>query len=84
MDNSTSADTDIIARLERCSTATLSTIMTKRGLNRVFLYGVAPLPHSRPRLAGRAFTMRSVAVREDKLAADKAQPPQVNLQRRAT
>ena len=43
-----------------------------------------PLPSSRPRLAGRAFTMRSVAVREDKLAADKAIDPRVNLQRRAT
>ena len=77
-------DDALVDRFRRCSTATLSTIMTKRGLNRVFLHGVAPLPHSRPRLVGRAFTMRSVAVREDKLAADKALDPKVNLQRRAT
>lgn len=82
MDNLSSDDV-LIDRFSRCSTATLSTVLTKRGLNRVFLYGVAPLPASRPRLVGRAYTMRSVAVREDKLAADKAQPPQVNLQRRA-
>jgi regulator of RNase E activity RraA len=77
-------DDIIIDRFRRCGTATVSTILTKRGLNRVFLYGVAPLPGSKPRLVGRAFTMRSVAVREDMLAADKSQPPQVNLQRRAT
>lgn len=77
-------DTGVIERLKRCGTATLATILTKRGLNRVFMYGVAPLPGSRPRMVGRAFTMRSVAVREDKLAADKARDPRENLQRRAT
>ncbi|MCO5072253.1 MAG: ribonuclease activity regulator RraA [Rhizobiaceae bacterium] len=80
----TEADNDIIARLKRCGTATLSTILTRRGLNRVFMYGVAPLPGSMPRMVGRAFTMRSVAMREDKLAEDKSQDPRVNLQRRAT
>ena len=80
----TPEDDVLIDRFRRCSTATLSTIMTKRGLNRVFLHGVTPLPHSRPRLVGRAFTMRSVAVREDKLADDKTLDPRVNLQRRAT
>jgi len=77
-------DDELCARFRRCSTATLATILTRRGLNHVFLYGVAPLPGSRPRLAGRAFTLRSVAVREDKLAADKARDPRENLQRRAT
>ncbi len=77
-------DDALLESFRRCSTATLSTILTKRGLNRVFLHGVVPLPNSRPRLVGRAFTMRSVAVREDKLAEDKALDPKVNLQRRAT
>ncbi len=77
-------DADLVDRFRRCSTATLATILTKRGLDHVFLYGVVPLPHSRPRLVGRAFTMRSVAVREDKLTEDKARDPRQNLQRRAT
>jgi regulator of RNase E activity RraA len=77
-------DSEIIDRFKRCSTATLATVLSKRGLNKVFMYGVAPLPYSKPRLAGRAFTMRSVAVREDKLAEDKAMDPRLNLQRRAT
>lgn len=76
-------DAELRDRFLRCSTATLSTIMTKRGLNRVFLHGVPPLPNSRPRLAGRAYTMRSVAVREDILADDRSMDPRVNLQRRA-
>jgi regulator of RNase E activity RraA len=78
------ADTAIIDRLKRCGTATISTVLTKRGLNHAFMYGVAPLPGSRPRMVGRAFTMRSVAMREDKLAADKAMDPRLNPQRRAT
>jgi regulator of RNase E activity RraA len=78
------ADAAIIGRLKRCGTATLATILTKCGLNRVFMHGVAPLPGSRPRMVGRAFTMRSVPVREDKLADDKAVNPRLNLQRRAT
>ena len=78
------ADTDIIDRLKRCPTATLATILGKRGLQKVFMYGVAPLPSTKPRLAGRAFTMRAVAAREDKLAEDKGRDPRQNLQRRAT
>jgi regulator of RNase E activity RraA len=78
------ADQAIIDRLRRCGCATISTILTKRGLNHAFIYGVAPLPGSRPRMVGRAFTMRAVAMREDKLAADKAMDPKLNLQRRAT
>lgn len=80
----TAADTEIIDRLKRCGTATLSTILTKRGLNHVFMTRVAPLPGSKPRMVGRAFTMRSVAMREDKLADDKAMNPRLNMQRRAT
>jgi regulator of RNase E activity RraA len=80
----TPSDTELVDRFNRCSTATLATILTRRGLDHVFLYDVVPLPNSRPRLAGRAFTMRSVAVREDKLEADKARDPRLNLQRRAT
>lgn len=80
---SSAADQDIVALLRRASTATLTSVMAERGVQHVFMYGVSPLPGSAPRLVGRAFTMRSVAVREDVLALDKAQPPEVNLQRRA-
>ena len=76
--------TDPVADLLRlASTATLTTVLGQRGITRVFMYGVAPLPGSRPRLVGRAFTMRSVAAREDQIREDRARPPELNLQRRA-
>lgn len=78
------SDPDPTAALLRgASTATLSTVLSLRGITRTFMYGVLPLPGSRPRLVGRAYTMRSVASREDMQARDRAQPPEVNLQRRA-
>lgn len=73
----------IIDNLRRVSTATLATILSHRGVTRVFMHGVAPLPGSRPRLVGRAFTMRAVSSREDKVAQDRSTPPELNLQRRA-
>src|SRR5690606_22208667 len=79
----TASDADIVALLQSASTATLTSVMAKQGIQHVFMYGVSPLPGSAPRMVGRAFTMRSVAVREDVLTQDKARPPEVNIQRRA-
>lgn len=77
------SDDALFALLSRASTASLTAVLLQHGISRAFMYGVAPLPHSRPRVVGRAFTMRSVAVREDILATDRQRPPEVNLQRRA-
>jgi regulator of RNase E activity RraA len=74
---------NLTERYRGVSTATLATVLSQHGLQRVFIYGVAPLPGSRPHMVGRAFTMRAVAVREDMLRADKAMDPRQNLQRRA-
>jgi regulator of RNase E activity RraA len=74
---------NLAERYRGVSTATLATVLSQQGLQRVFMHGVAPLPGSRPRMVGRAFTMRAVAVREDMLRADKAMDPRQNLQRRA-
>lgn len=76
-------DRDLTAAFLRVSTATLATVLSGHGLTRVFMYGVSPLPGTRPRVAGRAYTMRSVAAREDFTAEDKARDPRLNLQRRA-
>ena len=50
-------------RLRRCSTATLSTVLTKCGLNRVFIYGVLPLaglpPPARRARLHHAFSRRA-------------------------
>jgi regulator of RNase E activity RraA len=74
---------DLAAAFRGVSTATLATVLSQRGVQKVFMYGVAPLPGSRPHMVGRAFTMRAVAAREDMLRADKAMDPRQNLQRRA-
>ena len=73
----------LAAAFQGVSTASLATVLSQRGIQKVFMYGVGPLPGSRPHMVGRAFTMRAVAAREDMLLADKAMNPRLNLQRRA-
>ncbi len=50
--------------LSRPSTATLTTVLAKKGLWNTFLTGVKPLAPGR-RMAGRAFTLRYIPSRED-------------------
>ncbi|HSN34102.1 MAG TPA: ribonuclease activity regulator RraA, partial [Ideonella sp.] len=47
------------------STATLTTVLLKKGLRNVWLRGARPLAAGQPRVAGRAFTLRFVPARED-------------------
>ena len=47
------------------STATLTTVLLKRGLRNVWIRGARPLGSGGPRLVGRAFTLRFVPARED-------------------
>jgi regulator of RNase E activity RraA len=47
------------------STATLTTILLKKGLRNVWLRGTRPIRTGQPRLVGRAFTLRFVPARED-------------------
>lgn len=51
--------------LAAVSTATITTILLKKGLRNVWLRGTKPLREGQPRLVGRAFTMRFVPARED-------------------
>lgn len=51
--------------LETVSTATLTTILLKKGLRNVWLRGTKPIRDGQPRLVGRAFTLRFVPARED-------------------
>ena len=52
------------ARLLRVSTATLTTVLFKRGLRNTFIQGVAPL-NPQARMVGVAFTLRNIPSRED-------------------
>lgn len=51
--------------LSRVSTATLTTVLLKKGLRNVWLRGTRPLRPGQPRVVGPAFTMRFIPSRED-------------------
>lgn len=65
------SDTDMtlapetVTALQSVATATLTTILLKKGLRNVWLRGTRPIRAGQPRLAGRAFTLRFVPARED-------------------
>jgi regulator of RNase E activity RraA len=54
-----------IQLLTGVTTATLTTILLKKGLRNVWLRGARPLRPGMPRIVGRAFTLRFVPARED-------------------
>jgi regulator of RNase E activity RraA len=58
-------DPQIAAALSDISTATLTTVLLKKGLRNIWIRGTKPLREGQPRLAGPAFTMRFVPARED-------------------
>lgn len=58
-------DAKTVEALAAVSTATITTVLLKKGLRNVWMRGVAPLEASDTRLVGRAFTMRFVPARED-------------------
>lgn len=51
--------------LKTISTATITTVLLKKGLRNVWLRGTRPLRPGLPRLVGPAFTLRFVPARED-------------------
>ncbi|MEO8508293.1 MAG: ribonuclease activity regulator RraA [Betaproteobacteria bacterium] len=58
-------DATVIATLSQVTTATLTTLLLKRGLRNVWMRGTKPLNPGQPRLVGPAFTLRFVPARED-------------------
>ncbi len=51
--------------LSGVTTATLTTVLLKKGLRNVWMRGAMPLQAGQPRRVGRAFTLRFVPARED-------------------
>jgi regulator of RNase E activity RraA len=51
--------------LSGISTATLTTVLLKKGLRNVWMRGTIPIDAKQPRIVGRAFTLRFVPARED-------------------
>jgi len=58
-------DPVIVRTLQGVTTATLTTVLLKKGLRNVWMRGTKPLKPGLPRLVGRAFTLRFVPARED-------------------
>jgi regulator of RNase E activity RraA len=61
----TELDERTIAILAATATATLTTVLLKKGLRNVWLRGTRPLSPGQKRLVGPAFTLRFVPARED-------------------
>jgi regulator of RNase E activity RraA len=51
--------------LKKASSATLTTVLFKRGLRNVFIQGIFLLNRDAPRMVGEAYTLRYIPARED-------------------
>jgi regulator of RNase E activity RraA len=60
-----SREDEIVATLAKVTTATLTTLLLKKGLRNVWMRGTRPLNPGQPRLVGKAFTLRFIPARED-------------------
>ncbi|MFC7399884.1 ribonuclease activity regulator RraA [Chelatococcus sp. GCM10030263] len=58
-------DKAAIETLKNISTATVTTVLLKKGLRNIWMRGTKPLKPGQPRIVGPAFTMRFVPARED-------------------
>src|ERR1700742_2337196 len=58
-------DQKTMATLSAVTTATLTTVLLKKGLRNVWLRGTKPLKPGQKRVVGQAFTLRFVPARED-------------------
>lgn len=58
-------DPVVVQTLSQVTTATLTTLLLKKGLRNVWLRGTRPLRPGQARLVARAFTLRFVPARED-------------------
>src|SRR6476620_2549667 len=64
-----------IATLSHVSTATITTVLLKKGLRNVWLRGSLPLLPGQKRLVGPAFTLRFVPAREDLATPESCSSP---------
>ena len=60
-----SKEAEIVATLAKVTTATLTTLLLKKGLRNVWMRGTRPLSPGHARIVGPAFTLRFVPARED-------------------
>ncbi len=68
-------DSATLATLSGISTATITTVLLKKGLRNVWMRGTRPIRTGQPRLIGQAFTLRFVPAREDLATPDSWSSP---------
>jgi regulator of RNase E activity RraA len=68
-------DPAILAAFSGVSTATITTVLLKKGLRNVWMRGTRPIRAGEPRLIGQAFTLRFVPAREDLATPDSWSSP---------
>lgn len=61
----TDKEAGLLQALRGVTTASLTTVLLKKGLRTVWMRGASALSPGQPRVAGRAFTLRFVPARED-------------------
>ena len=66
---------DLPAALGGITTATLTTVLLKKGLRNVYLRHTKPVRERQPRVAGRAFTLRFIPAREDQATPESWAKP---------
>src|ERR1700722_2315020 len=66
---------EAIASLSHVTTATITTVLLKKGLRNLWMRGAQPLRPGLPRRVGRAFTLRFVPAREDLATPDSWASP---------
>ena len=64
-----------IAALSSVTTATLTTLLLKKGLRNVWMRGTQPIRTGQPRAVGRAFTLRFIPAREDQATPESWAKP---------
>jgi regulator of RNase E activity RraA len=69
-------DRDILQTFSAVSTATITTILLKKGLRNVWLRGCRPLGPGSSRIVGDAFTLRFIPMREDLATPESWSSPQ--------
>ena len=72
-------DSVTIKTLSGVTTATITTLLLKKGLRNVWMRGTRPLRPEQPRLVGRAFTLRFVPAREDLATPESWSSPRSSL-----
>ena len=63
--NTAPLDDDLREALAAITTASITTILLKKGLRNVWMRGTKPIQPGQGRIAGRAFTLRFIPARED-------------------